>query len=47
MSVLRPLRALCVLARGMIIMPCELLDDNGDKLKAICLKHIEDWGLRV
>lgn len=37
--------SMCACQSGMIIMPCELLDDNGDKLKAICLKHIEDWGL--
>lgn len=35
----------CACTSGMTIMPCELLDDNGTKLKAIVLQHIADWGL--
>ncbi|MBO6257875.1 MAG: tagaturonate reductase [Succinivibrio sp.] len=35
----------CACDAGMIIMPCELLDDNGTKLRNIVLQHIEDWGL--
>ena len=35
----------CACQSGVIIMPCELLDDNGSKLKAIVLQHIADWKL--
>ncbi|GMQ60061.1 tagaturonate reductase [Vallitalea sediminicola] len=31
--------------KGMIIMPCELIDRNGDKLKEIILKLIDTWEL--
>lgn len=30
---------------GFILLPCELLDYNGDKLKEIVLKYIELWNL--
>ncbi len=35
----------CQCGKGMVIMPCELLDDNGTKLKQIVMQHIADWGL--
>lgn len=35
----------CQCGKGMVIMPCELLDDNGTKLKQIVMQHIQDWGL--
>lgn len=31
--------------KGFILLPCELLDYNGDKLKEIVLKYIALWGL--
>ncbi len=31
--------------KGMIIIPCELIDRNGDNLKNIVFKYIDDWGL--
>ena len=30
---------------GFIFLPCELIDSNGDALKACVLRHIELWGL--
>ncbi len=30
---------------GFILLPCELIDYNGDELKRIVLKYIELWGL--
>lgn len=30
---------------GLVIMPCELIDDNGTKLKNIVLQHVEDANL--
>jgi len=32
-------------SKGMVIIPCELIDRNGDNLKQIVLKLAEDWGL--
>jgi tagaturonate reductase len=32
-------------AKGMIIIPCELIDRNGEKLKAAILKFAELWNL--
>jgi tagaturonate reductase len=32
-------------ASGMIFLPCELIDRNGDALKACVLRHAEAWGL--
>jgi tagaturonate reductase len=29
--------------RGWIVLPCELIDRNGDTLKRIVLQHAEDW----
>jgi len=31
--------------KGMIIIPCELIKQNGDQLKAAVLKHAADWEL--
>lgn len=31
--------------KGMIVIPCELIDRNGDQLKAIVLRYAEEWGL--
>ena len=30
---------------GINILPCELIDNNGTKLKEIILKHADDWNL--
>lgn len=30
---------------GMTVVPCELLDNNGDRLREIVLQHAKDWGL--
>jgi tagaturonate reductase len=32
-------------ARGVVVVPCELIEDNGDKLRAIVLTLAERWGL--
>ncbi len=32
-------------ARGLIHLPCELLDRNGERLLEIVLRHSDDWGL--
>jgi tagaturonate reductase len=32
-------------ASGIIFLPCELIDRNGDALKACVLRHAEAWGL--
>lgn len=32
-------------AKGLIHLPCELLDRNGERLREIVLKHADDWGL--
>ncbi len=31
--------------KGLVIIPCELIDRNGDQLKAIVLKYAQDWSL--
>jgi tagaturonate reductase len=31
--------------KGMLILPCELIDRNGDNLKEITLRLAEEWGL--
>ncbi len=31
--------------KGMILIPCELIDRNGDNLKKIVIKLADDWGL--
>lgn len=31
--------------KGLLILPCELLERNGDILRSIVLRHAEDWGL--
>ena len=30
---------------GLLILPCELIEDNGDTLRDIVLRHAADWGL--
>ena len=30
---------------GVLILPCELIEKNGETLRAIVLRHAEDWGL--
>ncbi|PWW07142.1 tagaturonate reductase [Paenibacillus cellulosilyticus] len=32
-------------SRGLIMLPCELLERNGDTLLECVLKHAQDWGL--
>jgi tagaturonate reductase len=34
-------------SRGLIHLPCELLDRNGDRLLEAVLLHAEDWGLPI
>lgn len=31
--------------KGLIIIPCELIDRNGEKLKKVIIKYAEDWKL--
>ncbi len=31
-------------ARGIVILPCELIDRNGDNLKAIIIRMAQEWG---
>ncbi len=31
--------------KGMVILSCELIDNNGDELKKCVKKHIKDWSL--
>ena len=31
--------------KGLIVIPCELIDKNGDNLKKIILKYADDWNL--
>ena len=31
--------------RGWVVLPCELIDRNGDTLKRIVLQHADDWRL--
>lgn len=31
--------------KGLVIIPCELIDQNGDKLRKIILSHIKLWGI--
>ncbi|MCX7781283.1 MAG: tagaturonate reductase [Negativicutes bacterium] len=31
--------------KGLVILPCELIDRNGDNLKAIVLRLAQEWGL--
>ncbi len=31
--------------RGLVFLPCELIERNGDKLREITLRHAERWGL--
>lgn len=32
-------------SKGLILLPCELIERNGDELKRIVLQHSLDWGL--
>jgi tagaturonate reductase len=34
-------------AKGLVILPCELIDRNGDNLKAIVLRLAKEWGLPI
>ena len=34
-------------SKGIIFFPCELIDDNGTKLRDIVLKHAELWTLEI
>jgi tagaturonate reductase len=34
-------------ASGLVIIPCELIDRNGDKLKEIILQMADNWGLEA
>ncbi|MBS4224230.1 tagaturonate reductase [Lederbergia citrea] len=34
-------------SKGLIIIPCELIDRNGDMLKEIILQLADDWGLEA
>ncbi|MDD4003333.1 MAG: tagaturonate reductase [Clostridia bacterium] len=31
--------------KGLVILPCELIDKNGDKLKEIVFRYAHEWGL--
>jgi tagaturonate reductase len=31
--------------KGWIILPCELIENNGDRLKTVCMQIAEDWNL--
>jgi len=31
--------------KGLIFIPCELIDDNGDALKQTVIQHADNWGL--
>lgn len=31
--------------KGMILIPCELIDRNGDNLKRVVLRYAKEWGL--
>lgn len=33
--------------KGMVVIPCELINYNGTNLKNAIIKHIEDWGLGI
>ncbi|WP_417880519.1 tagaturonate reductase [Vibrio sp.] len=33
--------------KGLIHLPCELIDSNGEKLKEIILKYVNTWGLET
>ncbi|MBK1879809.1 tagaturonate reductase [Pelagicoccus mobilis] len=33
--------------KGLIIICCELIEDNADRLKELVLKHAENWGLEA
>ncbi len=35
----------CACESGLVVMPCELIDDNGNKLREIVLKLADDWNL--
>ncbi|MEK0313397.1 tagaturonate reductase [Cohnella sp. 56] len=32
-------------AKGLLLLPCELVERNGDRLRDIVLRHAADWGL--
>jgi tagaturonate reductase len=31
-------------SKGLVFLPCELIDRNGEKLRECALRHLEDWG---
>ena len=33
--------------KGLIVIPCELTERNGDNLKKVVLQHAQDWGLEA
>ncbi len=33
--------------KGLIVICCELIEDNADRLQALVLKHAENWGLEA
>jgi tagaturonate reductase len=33
-------------ARGLVFLPCELIDKNGEQLRSCVLRHAAAWGLR-
>lgn len=33
--------------KGMVVIPCELIEQNGQKLREIVLRHAKDWGLEA
>jgi tagaturonate reductase len=32
-------------AKGLVVLPCELIDRNGDQLKAIMIRLAQEWGM--
>ncbi len=32
-------------SKGLVFIPCELIDKNGEMLKSIVLRHSDEWGL--
>lgn len=34
-------------AKGLVIIPCELIENNGAELKSCILKHAKDWSLEA
>ncbi|MDY0303155.1 MAG: tagaturonate reductase [Sphaerochaeta sp.] len=34
-------------AKGLVFIPCELIDKNGEMLRSIVLRHSDEWGLEA